>query len=309
MNFALRSFLSAGLLAALTLTAHAKIERVIEKTFDVQPDGLLRVETSGGNIKVDSHASNVVKVVARQKIRANSESEADDLLKKVELTIEQNSSGVVARAKQNRSNWSRNPVQIDFDVTVPTNYRAEIRTSGGNIEVADLAGKVHARTSGGNIVLGKISSDIDAGTSGGDIRLEEGAASVKLDTSGGNIRVGRAVGPTDLDTSGGDIVVNSVENTLRADTSGGNVSATIVGALKGECYLSTSGGNVRATIDQSAAFYLDASTSGGRVDAGGITITLDGGGQGKNKLAGKVNGGGPVLKLRTSGGNIDVKTR
>ncbi len=309
MNFALRSFLSAGMLAALAVTAHAKIERVIEKTFEVQPGGLVRVETSGGNIKVDPQAGNTVKVVARQRIRASSERQADELLEKLELTIEQNSTGVFARAKMNRSGWGNNPVQVNFDVIVPSNYNAELKTSGGNVELGDLAGKVNARTSGGNIVLGKITGDIDAGTSGGDIRLGEGAGSVRLNTSGGNIRVGRAVGPTDLDTSGGDIAVDTVENTLRADTSGGNVTATFAGAIEADCDLSTSGGNVRAIVSKDAAFHLDASTSGGRVIAEGLTITLTGGGQGKNRLSGKVNGGGPVLKLRTSGGNVDVQTR
>jgi hypothetical protein len=44
--------LAAALCAGLTLTAHAKIERVVEKSFTVQPGGVLTVETQGGNIRV-----------------------------------------------------------------------------------------------------------------------------------------------------------------------------------------------------------------------------------------------------------------
>ena len=83
----------------------------------------------------------------------------------------------------------------------------------------------------------------------------------------------------------------------------------IGGALKGECLLSTSGGDVSVTVDKAAAFQLDASTSGGRVRADGLTITLDGGGAGRSHLSGKVNGGGPLLKLRTSGGDIKVEPK
>ena len=70
------------------------------------------------------------------------------------------------------------------------------------------------------------------------------------------------------------------------------MSAGIVGPLKGDCSLDTSGGDVRAKVSHDAAFNLDASTSGGDVKADGLTITIEKGGVGRSKLAGKVNGGG-----------------
>jgi hypothetical protein len=308
------TLLTAGLLAIAPIAAHAKIERTVEKSFSVQPGGLLTVETQGGDIRILTGSEPTVKVVAKQKIRASSESEADEILQKLTLTIEPQPDGVLAASKYEKGSagfhWgSWPPVQVDFTVTVPANYNVNLKTSGGDVKVADLAGKVRARTSGGNISLGKISGEVDAGTSGGDVSLNEGAAAVKLSTSGGNIRVERAVGPTDLGTSGGDISIKSVENTLHASTSGGNVTAGIAGALKGDCKLGTSGGRVRVTVDKGAAFDLNASTSGGDVEAAGLTITIEKGGSGKSRLAGKVNGGGPQLRLRSSGGDVIVQTR
>ena len=306
--------LTAGLLAMSPFSAQAKIERIVEKTFTVQPGGLLKVDTQGGEIRVQTSADSTVKVVAKQKIRANSEAEADEMLQKLTLTIEQNAEGVLAHARYEKKlegfHWgSWPPVQVNFVVTVPVNYNVELRTSGGDIVVGNLNGKVFARTSGGDIGLGKISGEIDGGTSGGNVRLEEGLSGVKLGTSGGDIRVGRVVGAADLGTSGGNIEIKSVENSLHASTSGGDVSAGIAGALKGDCKLSTSGGRVRVNVDKAAAFDLDASTSGGDVDATGLTITIEKGGSGRSRLAGKVNGGGPELKLRSSGGDIIVGSR
>ncbi|HWL15473.1 MAG TPA: DUF4097 family beta strand repeat-containing protein [Opitutus sp.] len=301
--------IAAGLWAALPLAASAEIERVVEKSFNVQPGGTLSVETSGGSIRVETAQTSQVNVVAKQRIRASSEAEADRLLKDLDLTIEQNGNDVRARAKLNGIKWGRQPVQVDFVVSVPTRYHADLRTSGGNVDVGDLDGRLQARTSGGNVTLGRITGDVDAGTSGGDVRLAEGKGRVKLGTSGGNIRVQRAGGHTELDTSGGNIEIESVEGSIQADTSGGNVRAGIRGPLQGDCVLGTSGGQVRVTVDKTAAFNLDASTSGGDVEAEGLTITIERGGSGKSRLAGKVNGGGPLLKLRSSGGDIDVKTR
>lgn len=307
-------FLAASLLALVPLSAHAKIERVIEKSFSVEPGGLLKVETQGGTVRVETSNDSTVKVVAKLVIKADSDREADKILEKLSLVIEQSGQGVTATAKYDKkpSAWrwgSWPPVQVSFVVTVPTRYNVSLKTSGGDVSVSDLNGKAHARTSGGNITLGKITGDVDAGTSGGNVRLAEGRGSVKLNTSGGNVTVDHAIGPTDLDTSGGDISVGSVENTLKASTSGGNVTAGILGAFEGDCYLDTSGGSVRAKVSRDAAFNLDASTSGGDVKAAGLTITIEKGGTGKSRLAGKVNGGGPLLKLRSSGGDIIVETR
>ena len=306
--------LTAGLLALVPFAAHAKIERVVEKSFTVQPGGILRVETHGGDVRVETSSDSTVKVVAHERIHASSEAEADELLKKLTLTIEQKPEGVSALAKYEKKmpgmHWgSWPPVQVDFTITVPKRYNVELKTSGGDLNVADLDGKVDVRTSGGDITLGKISGDIEAATSGGNVQLEEGAGVVKLGTSGGDVRVGRAVGQTDLNTSGGNIDIKSVENTLMASTSGGDVSAHLVGPFKGDCKLSTSGGRVRVIVDKTAAFNLDASTSGGDVDAEGLTITIERGGSGRSRLSGKVNGGGPILKLRSSGGDVVVQSR
>lgn len=299
----------AALTAFGSVSAHARIERVVEKSFNVSPGGSLEVETSGGGIRVQSSDENKVTVVARQRIKAGSESEADELLEDLSLTIEQDGNNVIARAKYERRSWGSQPVQVDFTVTVPERYNVKLRTSGGSVNVADLEGVADVRTSGGSISLGRITGDIDARTSGGNISLEEGGGRVRLGTSGGSVRVGRAGGETDVDTSGGSIDIKSVEGQVRAHTSGGSVSAAINGSLKGDCILETSGGRVRAVVDSEAAFRLDASTSGGGVRAEGLTITIDRGGAGRSRLAGTVNGGGPLLKLRSSGGDVVIETR
>jgi hypothetical protein len=271
------------------------------------------VETSGGAIRVVPGGDSAVRVKAKQRIKANSEAEADELLKKLELTLEQQGNDVRLVAQYERrtggfhfGSWP--PVQVDFEVTVPAAFATDLRTSGGGIMVGDLGGKARLRTSGGSITIGKMGNEIDAHTSGGSITLAESQGPAVLKTSGGNITAGRVAGPAELSTSGGSIRIESAGARLRAHTSGGSIRAGISGSLRDECSLSTSGGSVRVNVDKSAAFRLDASTSGGSVDAEGLTITLEKGATGKSRLAGVVNGGGPVLKLRASGGGISVRT-
>ena len=75
--------------------------------------------------------------------------------------------------------------------------------------------------------------------------------------------------------------------------------------MKEDIKLSTSGGGVTVKVADGSAFNLDASTSGGGVSCD-LPVTVQGKIE-RNRLKGPVNGGGPVVHLRTSGGGIHVK--
>ncbi len=273
----LLSLLTLGVLLASPVALPAKIIRTVEKTFTVQPGGNFKAATQGGDITIKTADTNEIRVTARQVIRASTDKEADEILEKLSLTFDQQGNDVTAEAKYEKQfggfHWgSWPPVRVSFTVTVPKNFNLNLNTSGG------------------------------------DIALKEGTARAKLGTSGGNIEIDRAGGPTEVSTSGGDITINSVAQLLSATTSGGNVRATLTEPLKQDTVLSTSGGDVRVRVAPGAGFELDASTSGGDVRAEGLTITIAKGGVGRSRLVGNVNGGGPRLKLRSSGGDISVRT-
>ena len=307
-----RLFLLLAAFAA-PLALSAKITRTVEKTFTVQPGGNFKAQTQGGDITIETSDQPEVHITVKQVVRANTEAEADEILAKLTLTLEQTGNDVLAEAKYEKRSagtWfgSWPPVSVSFVVTVPKNFNLNLNTSGGNIGVASVTGNVRARTSGGDLKFAKVDGDIDAGTSGGNITLHEGTAKAKLNTSGGNIEVDRAGGPTAVSTSGGDVTLRSVAQLISATTSGGDVHASITEPLKQDTLLSTSGGNVEVEVVKGTGFQLDASTSGGDVNASGLTITIEKGGTGKSRLAGSVNGGGPLLKLRSSGGDIKIRT-
>lgn len=287
-------FLAAGLLAVLPFSAQAKITRNVEKSFTVQPGGTFRAETSGGDVVVHPGPGDQVRIVAHQTMRAKTEAEADEILAKLELTLEQQGNDVHAKAKYpGRGGFTFSgiwpPVTVSFEVTVPEKFNLELRTSGGDIVVGNLTGKVIAHTSGGDVSLGQLDGEAQVHTSGGDIEL------------------GSATGAVDLHTSGGDIEVGPVAAAADVSTSGGDIQARFEDGPKADCVFRTSGGDVDVTVGAKAGFRLDASTSGGDVKTRNLTVAVESGGEGKSKLVGAVNGGGPLLKLRTSGGDIGVR--
>jgi hypothetical protein len=309
-----RSYLLfAGLLSvALPLSAFARIERTITQTFAAQPGGLLTVDTQGGDIRVIIGSDHEVKVEARLVFpKAKSEDEADALMSNIGFSVTKSGEAVTAFARgQSKRAFlpsAHRNVQVSFIVTVPGRYDANLKTSGGDVEIDELGGNLAATTSGGDIRLGHIAGKVEAKTSGGDVALAATESTATLSTSGGDIRLGRAAGLARLTTSGGDIDVDEAFAGVRASTSGGDVRVRFLETIPADSSLESSGGDIVARVSPGAGFRLDARTSGGGVEAEGLAIRLTSGSVGRGRLSGTVNDGDSLLKLRTSGGDILIE--
>lgn len=174
---------------------------------------------------------------------------------------------VTGERENNNGFWGSNRLKVTYHITVPKNYNLDVDTAGGSIRISDLNGKVDAHTSGGSISLGSIDGLVDINTSGGSINVDE------------------------------------VTGTIRAHTSGGSVTAKISKQPTGDSKLTTSGGSITVYLAPDIAVDLSARTSGGRVrsdfDVNGTTK--------KKSIRGTINGGGPELVLKTSGGSVRIK--
>jgi len=85
------------------------------------------------------------------------------------------------------------------------------------------------------------------------------------------------------------------------------VTATISSQPKSRCSLSTSGGSITVTLAPDIAMDVNAHASGGHVSTD-FPVTIQGKIE-RSSLQAKINGGGPELYLRTSGGGIHIKKR
>jgi DUF4097 and DUF4098 domain-containing protein YvlB len=92
---------------------------------------------------------------------------------------------------------------------------------------------------------------------------------------------------------------------VKASTSGGPINAVLLSPVPGDVTLSTSGGGVTVKVAEQTAFNLDAETSGGGVSCD-LPVTIQGKKE-NHRLKGAVNGGGPAVELRSSGGGIRIK--
>ena len=106
-------------------------------------------------------------------------------------------------------------------------------------------------------------------------------------------------------TSGGNIDLEEAAGPIEASTSAGNVRAVVHKQPEAACRLATSGGSVTVELPGKVKLNVDARTSGGRVVTD-MPVTATGELK-PQALKASINGGGPLLELRTSGGNIYLR--
>ena len=324
-----------------------KVETVITfspANYVIQGDGNIVINQSG-DIRINNNVVTIngVKVKSDAKLDLKVQEAIEDF----EATFEHKGSDVRinGKFKQGRKHWRKelNRLKILFQVTVPQQYNVDLETSSDGISVADLDGDVRAKTSAGSLRFGRIkgpvwgrtsagsvkltscdsavdvktssgsvevgdvAGDVRAQTSGGSLRFGEIQGSIWGKTSSGSIRVTRCNGNTEVQTSSGSIKLENLAGTVNARTSSGSIRASLTDQPDGECNLHTSAGSITLTLIPDIAINLDAETRAGRVSTDFAVTSVIQGRIPKNRLRGSINGGGPLLKLRTSAGSIRLQ--
>jgi DUF4097 and DUF4098 domain-containing protein YvlB len=206
-----------------------------------------------------------------------------------------------------------------------------LETGGGNIKIAAAKGNIKAETGGGNLVVLSGLQGAVLETGAGSIRLDHCTGHVKATTGGGSVDLGDIGGPVEIESGAGSIRLTSAQGRVEAQTGGGTIQldhATSVRAetgaggiivklvsssdLRSNSTLETSAGDITVYLAKDLPITVRASIeiANGhtiRSDFGDIHVSGEGGtwpGPRTVTADGKLNGGGPMLKVRTSSGNI-----
>lgn len=204
-----------------------------------------------------------------------------------------------------------------------------VHTGGGSIVVHQANGKVVAETGGGSVEILSSALGASVETGGGSIEVRHSGGRVKVETGGGTIDLGDIGGPADIDTGGGNIRLASARGHVHAETGGGGIelngvpsatASTGAGAItvklmntggeRHDSELETSAGDITVYIAPDVALDVRASVdlaNGHRITSEFPDIHVRSTGDwGAKTLSaeGKLNGGGPVLKVRTTTGDI-----
>jgi DUF4097 and DUF4098 domain-containing protein YvlB len=207
-----------------------------------------------------------------------------------------------------------------------------LQTGGGSIKIASAKGEIKAQSGGGNVVVlsGLQGAVVDTG--GGSIRVEKCGGTVKATTGGGSVDLGEIGGPAEIETGAGSIRLASAKGRVQAQTGGGTIqldgatsvqAETSAGGISVKLFsspnagdrnnssLETSAGDITVYLADDLAISVRAEIEMAnghtiRSDFSDIHVSSEGGSWGPKTVTaeGQLNGGGPVLKIRTNSGNV-----
>jgi hypothetical protein len=131
-------------------------------------------------------------------------------------------------------------------------------TSGGNMDMQNVKGTVHATTSGGHIDGDGIGGELKTSTSGGNIHLDNLTCSLNASTSGGSI----------------DVTMKTMGKYLELGNSGGNIHLTLPG---GQGYnLAISGDKIHTDKLTNFSGTMDNHNLEGTLNGGGVPVRVSG---------------------------------
>jgi DUF4097 and DUF4098 domain-containing protein YvlB len=206
-----------------------------------------------------------------------------------------------------------------------------LETGGGNIRINSVRGDIKAETGGGSVDVVSGMQGAVLQTGAGSIHLQKCNGRVKAETGGGSIDLGEIGGPVHVESGGGSIHLKSANGRVEAETGGGSIQLDGATSVKAETgaggitvklfsssdarsnsTLETAAGDITVYLANDLPITVHASIEMAtghkiRTDFGDIHVSSEGGswpGPQTVTADGQLNGGGPMLKVRTSSGNI-----
>lgn len=308
----LRLWAIVAAMAVFIPDASALIERRVERRFATPAAASLKIDTFSGAVRIIKGDAGEVAVTVIEQGDVEKESEMDDLVNAFDLRMEQKGGEVDLMARYRKHvSWSWTgwpPLLLTYEVKVPPQCDVEVVTLDGSIVVGSLRGKLGLANDSGAIFTGEIDGEIKARSRVGDIAVTACTGALAAHSRLGNVIVGRAYGHTELSSDGGYIELQRAAGETVVRGSGSDVKVGFVPPIKAPARISTSGGGVSLVMETTSACTLDLSASiFGRVKVRNLAIHATGGGAGRSRLAGTVNGGGPLIEADANGGSILVR--
>lgn len=279
MNSKRQSSLLAVIFLATTLSiaplawADVTEEETVEQSADLAAGGVVEVDTHNGSIRVETWDRSEVRVVAKKKARADSASEARELLSETEIRVDSGSGKVKIEADtpRTRSGWfgDSGSVSVSFQLTIPNDAELIANSHNGGIEVRDI---------------------------GGEARVE---------THNGSIKIDGVDGPLEANSNNGTINARNIKGAVRAETTNGSIKAEITtDTLDDDVVMSTTNGSVELRLEPGVSASVYARTRNGSVSS-----DFAGGSQDRRKrtLDQDINGGGPRIEIESTNGSIRIR--
>jgi hypothetical protein len=254
-------------------------EQSFERTLSVNGRVELSVATGSGNIHITQGSGSQIHIFGRVKSNwGGSDEKVRDIA--AHPPIEQ--TGNIVRIGVRHENLHN--ISIDYDIQAPAESFLDAGSGSGNVVDDGVGENAKLNTGSGNIQATGLRGNFTVATGSGNIYAEQiSAGDVKAETGSGNIEV------------------KNIKGSLRAETGSGGIKAG--GAPTAPWHLQTGSGGVELWVGD-APVTLDAESGSGSIHTDREMLTQ--GSTDRHHVTGKLNGGGPTVRVETGSGDIRV---
>jgi hypothetical protein len=286
--------------------------REYQRLFPVAPGCELKIDAYRGQILIAESDRHEVDVQVSLDAVAEEGAAAMRLLDqvRVEMGREDNRVTIMIRNPSEsglRFDWDEEaPVDVQLRLSVPRHCHVDLRAIQGRAEIGNLSGRITVRIENGGVFLRRIEGAVTVHLDQGDFVLSRCTGPVTARVLRGLIRVGTIGGRAELANATGDIEVMAVRHSLVAEAEVGVVRVGFAPGLAADSRVRVAAGELFARFHAKTACRLDAAATWGRVNSD-LPLAIESGASGARSLTGRLNGGGPLVQLRASGGSVTIE--
>jgi DUF4097 and DUF4098 domain-containing protein YvlB len=276
--------LFATAIALLTMAALPPLSAetaTFERNLSVNGRVELTVSTGSGYIHLTRGSDNQVHVYG--KVHSNNWGENNDArVHEIAANPPIEQTGNIIRIGTHHENMHN--ISIDYEVQAPANSYLEAGSGSGDIKVDGVGDNAKLSTGSGSIHATGLQGGFTLNTGSGDIFADQtGEGDVKAQTGSGSIEL------------------REIHGGLKAGTGSGDIK--IAGTPSMDWKLETGSGSIEFWPGNTG-FTLDASTGSGSVHTDkemAVQGSFD-----KHHITGKINGGGPTVRIQTGSGDVRI---
>ncbi len=271
---------AAAVLALAALPAMAA-EATFERNLKISGEIELSAFTGAGNIHLTRGADGQIHIFGRVK-SSWGHPDAEQRVKEIAANPPIEQTGNIVRIGARHEGLHN--ISIDYEIQAPASAFLEASTGSGDITDDGIGQRAKLNTGSGNIHASALHGSFALDTGSGNIYAEQ--------TGNGDVRA---------HTGSGNIDLHNINGGLHANTGSGNVQ--VAGTAAGDWHLETGAGSVEYWPG-SGGFTLDASTGSGSIHTDremSVQGSLD-----RHHVTGKVNGGGPTVRIQTGSGDVRI---
>ncbi len=188
----------------------------------------------------------------------------------IKITEHQDGNRVELEVREPSRHFNFGNRSVEIRVQVPKELMADIHTGDGSIKLRGLHGSMRVDTGDGSIDGEELDGGLDAHSGDGSLHIRGRFDDLRIRTSDGSVDIQAATG-------------SHLRSDWRVETGDGSVQLGVPRDLAADVQLQTGDGSIH--VD------LPLTTEGTKEE---------------HELRGKLNGGGPLLEVRTGDGSISL---